>query len=100
MPTNSDPLSITGIAPVRPWHALPQKTVFDELDAGPAGLQATEAARRLERYDPNRLPKMPFLRGRLRLLAQSHIRFIDVLLGAVLIVGTMARRMIHGASLE
>ena len=90
MPTNSDPLSITGIAPVRPWHALPQKTVFEELDAGPAGLQATEAVRRLERYGPNRLPEAPSRTSLMRLLAQFHNLLIYVLLVAALIAGAMA----------
>jgi magnesium-transporting ATPase (P-type) len=42
-----------------PWHALDPEEVRARLDAGPHGLPSDEAARRLERFGPNRLEETP-----------------------------------------
>ncbi|KKK64236.1 hypothetical protein LCGC14_2986250, partial [marine sediment metagenome] len=39
------------------WHALAPKDVLDELGVSGSGLSGQEAARRLERYGPNKLEK-------------------------------------------
>ncbi len=74
---------------IRPWHALSQEAVFSELDAGPTGLDATAASRRLEKFGPNRLPESPPRGPLMRLLAQFHNLFIYVLLCAAAIAGAM-----------
>ncbi len=63
--------------------------MFSELDAGATGLDTAEAARRMERYGPNRLPEAPPRGPLMRLLAQFHNLLIYVLLGAALIAGAM-----------
>lgn len=73
----------------RPWHALPQETVFAELEADATGLDAAGAARRLERYGHNRLPEARPRGPLMCLLAQFHNLLIYVLLGAALIAGAM-----------
>ena len=40
----------------RDWHAMAANEAGAALESGPAGLDPAEAARRLERYGPNRLP--------------------------------------------
>lgn len=39
------------------WHATPEDEVLTALDAAPGGLSADDAAARLERFGPNRLPE-------------------------------------------
>lgn len=41
----------------RPWHAMAADEVFERLQAAPSGLTDAEAASRLEKYGPNRLPE-------------------------------------------
>ena len=49
-----------GTAGEEPWHALAEDDVLRRLDSdGGAGLTADEAARRQERFGPNRLPEEP-----------------------------------------
>ena len=89
MPTASDNLNVSFSASTRPWHAQHQETVFSELGAGATGLDTDEAARRMERYGPNRLPEAPPRGPLVRLLAQFHNLLIYVLLGAGLVAGAM-----------
>ncbi len=64
--------------------------VLARIDAGDGGLGADEAARRLERAGPNRLPA-PRRRGPLvRFLLQFHNILIYVLLGSAAITAAMA----------
>ncbi len=66
------------------WHALPTEAALSTLQASAQGLDAEQAAQRLQQHGPNRLPEA---RGRgplLRLLAQFHNVLIYVLLGAAL----------------
>jgi len=66
-----------------PWHALAADAVLDRLSSDPTrGLDGAEAANRLERYGPNRLPagktRGPFM----RFLSQLNNVLVYVLLGA------------------
>ena len=70
-------------------HALSSEACLVALDADIAGLSGAEAARRLAKYGPNRLPE---LRGRgplLRFLMQFHNVLIYVLLGAAMVTATL-----------
>ena len=71
------------------WHALNTQDVFLTLDAHEEGLSPEEAARRLERYGPNRLPP-PEKRGPVRrFLVQFHNLLIYVLLCAAVITALL-----------
>lgn len=62
------------------WHALAANSVLARLASGPEGLSSAEAARRLAKHGPNRLPAAK-PRGPLRrLLAQFDNLLIHVLL--------------------
>ncbi|NEU97002.1 cation-translocating P-type ATPase [Bradyrhizobium uaiense] len=68
---------------LRPWHATPQHEVIRRLaTSGENGLNPAEAAARLRKYGPNRLPegrkRGPFA----RLLAQFNNILVYVLLAA------------------
>lgn len=64
------------------WHSKQLTALMKELDSGPEGLSAKEAAQRLERAGPNRLesPGKPAMIA--RILAQLKDPMILVLLGA------------------
>ena len=66
----------------RPWHALVTEAVLDALESSPKGLTEPEAAERLERFGPNKLPPPRARSAWKRLLAQFHNVLIYVLLGA------------------
>ena len=67
------------------WHALHIKEAFAAVDGRVEGLAGDEAARRLERYGPNRL-RQPDRRGPLaRFLLQFHNILIYVLLAAAVV---------------
>ncbi len=70
-------------------HARPVDTCLAALDAGPDGLSAAEAARRLTRYGPNRLPVARSRGPLLRFLMQFRNVLIYVLLGAAVVTGLM-----------
>ncbi len=70
-------------------HSQDAGACLAALESGPDGLTHEEAARRLARHGPNRLPE-PQARGPLRrFLAQFHNVLIYVLLGAAVITGTL-----------
>jgi magnesium-transporting ATPase (P-type) len=72
-----------------PWHALPAEEALRRLGAGPAGLAAAEAARRLAEHGPNRLPSAQ-PRGPLRrFLAQFDNLLIYVLLAAAMVTALL-----------
>jgi magnesium-transporting ATPase (P-type) len=71
------------------WHALPAEQTLDVLRSSSAGLEQAEAARRLARYGPNRLPEPPRRHPLVHFLAQFHNVLIYVLLGAALITGLL-----------
>ena len=88
MPRLTD-LNASDPATTQPWHVLSQEAIFSELDATATGLDTAEAAQRMERYSPNRLPEAPPSSLLMRLLAQFRSLLIYVLLGAALIAGAM-----------
>src|SRR5262245_50966998 len=74
------------------WHALAADEAIRLLDSRDDGLSADEAARRLARHGPNRLPRSQRRGPIARFLAQSHNVLIYVLLGSAavsLVLGHM-----------
>ena len=65
-----------------PWHAAPADEVMAELEADDRGLTSAEAAARLDRYGPNRLPEAPRRGPLARLAAQFNNPLILVLIVA------------------
>jgi magnesium-transporting ATPase (P-type) len=65
-----------------PAHALAAESVLSALDASPDGLDEAEAARRLARFGPNRLPEPERPSALSRFLRQFSNLLIQVLLGA------------------
>lgn len=75
------PLPGSGTEPLL-WHAQDAQSALDALQSRTRGLSSDEAAARLERYGPNRLPE-PKTRGPLlRFLHQFHDVLIYVLIAA------------------
>lgn len=71
--------------PERPWHALPADQALAAFGATPAGLDSAEAAGRLARHGPNRLPVAPARSAWLRFVSQFHSSLIYLMLaGAAL----------------
>jgi magnesium-transporting ATPase (P-type) len=71
------------VADAAPWHALPADEIERQLKVDPAqGLDAAEAAGRLESYGPNRLPQGKKTGPLARFLAQFNNILIYVLLAA------------------
>jgi len=66
----------------RDWHTLPPDVVLEVLCTSAEGLSTTDAAARLARFGPNRLPRTAKRGPLLRLLVQFHNLLIYVLLGA------------------
>src|SRR5262245_14177155 len=66
------------------WHAMSVDEVAKRLatDTG-KGLEAAEAAKRLQKYGPNRLPEGKKRRPFMRFLSQFNNILVYVLLGAV-----------------
>jgi magnesium-transporting ATPase (P-type) len=65
-----------------PPHALPAEAVLAALEAGPDGLDRTEAGRRLLRHGPNRLPEPERPSVVRRFLRQFSNLLIQVLMAA------------------
>jgi len=76
--------------PVAPWHALGTDEVLQRLDADEHGLHDEEAARRLERYGPNRLDDQPPPHPFVVLLRQFTSPLIFILLGAAVLTLALA----------
>ena len=70
-------------------HSQPADTCLSALDSAPAGLSATEAARRLAEHGPNRLPEVRAHGPLMRFLVQFHNVLIYVLLGAAVVTGVL-----------
>ena len=65
------------------WHAVPADQVIGRLKTDPAaGLDASEASRRLSQYGPNRLPEGKQRGPLMRFFAQLNNVLVYVLLGA------------------
>ncbi|RPI55272.1 MAG: cation-transporting P-type ATPase [Acidobacteria bacterium] len=71
------------------WHDRAPQAVLEALRATPAGLTPEEAATRLQRYGPNRLPAPSKRSAVARLLLQFHNILIYVLLGSAVITLSM-----------
>lgn len=69
------------------WHSLPVDDVLRELHAGPEGLSADEAARRLESVGRNELPEEEGESVAIRFLRQFNDVLIYVLLVAAVATG-------------
>jgi magnesium-transporting ATPase (P-type) len=67
------------------WHDRPVEAVLDALESSQAGLSGVEAAARLERNGPNRLPEAKRRSLLARLLQQFNNILIYVLLGSAAI---------------
>jgi magnesium-transporting ATPase (P-type) len=67
------------------WHAASVERAISLLDTKPAGLSSREAARRLERHGPNRLPEGRKRTTFQRLGAQLNNLLIQVLIAAALL---------------
>jgi magnesium-transporting ATPase (P-type) len=65
-----------------PWHTLSIEQTLQRLDANAEGLSQAQAAARLEKYGPNRLPETKSSGPLLRFLSQFHNVLIYVLLAA------------------
>src|SRR5690606_23327410 len=65
------------------WHASPPEVVGQQLASDSSGLSSEEAARRLERYGPNRLAPPR------RFALQFHNLLIYVMLAAALITAVL-----------
>jgi magnesium-transporting ATPase (P-type) len=73
-----------------PWHAMPPEVAVARLaTATPDGLTAADAALRLKRHGPNRLPSVQPRGAARRLLAQFHNLLIYVLLVSAAITAAM-----------
>jgi magnesium-transporting ATPase (P-type) len=64
------------------WHALDAAAVFARLQSAPDGLDAAEAAARLQRFGPNRISAARGRGALVRFLAQFHNLLIYILLAA------------------
>ncbi|MBS0466605.1 MAG: cation-transporting P-type ATPase [Proteobacteria bacterium] len=73
-----------------PWHALPASAIAEHLATdAQVGLPHAEAAQRLARHGPNRLPAPPRRPAWRRLLAQFHNVLIYVMLASAAITGAL-----------
>lgn len=71
------------------WHTLDKETVEQQLQSGPLGLSAEQAAERLDQYGPNHLTP-PRRRGPLRrFFLQFHNILLYLMLGAALITALL-----------
>lgn len=68
-----------------PWHSEPAHRILERLGSGPQGLDADEAAARLARHGPNRLPRQPARGPLVRFMAQFNNLLIYALLAAVVL---------------
>jgi calcium-translocating P-type ATPase len=75
--------------PLTAPHAQPAAACLSALDATPDGLTAAEAAARLARHGPNRLPEAHSRGPFLRFLAQFNNVLIYVLLGAAAVTAIL-----------
>ncbi len=75
--------------PLTDPHSHPAAVCLAALGADPAGLTHVEAAKRMMRYGPNRLPEVRSRGPVRRLLAQFHNVLIYVLFGAAAVTGSL-----------
>jgi len=87
-PLDSASLTQARLTVARPW-ALPVDEVLEHLEADAGGLDAADAAARLEIAGPNRLPEPARKPAVLRFLAHFNDTLIYILLGAAVIKALM-----------
>ncbi len=80
-------------------HAMPINIALAAVDGHLTGLSASEAAQRLDRYGPNRLPEPSRRSPILRFLAHFHNVLIYVLLGAAAITAALGHLVDTGVIL-
>ncbi|WP_017929136.1 HAD-IC family P-type ATPase [Limimaricola hongkongensis] len=73
------------------WHALDAEQALAQADVGPDGLSQSEAALRLQRHGPNRLPEPP---GR-SLLARLRGQFENLLILVLVAAGAITALLGH-----
>jgi magnesium-transporting ATPase (P-type) len=83
----------------RAWHALPVDDVLSTLGTSASGLDPEEAARRLERFGPNRLPVARRKGALQRLLAQFQNILIYILLAAGVVTALLGEWIDSGVIL-
>lgn len=81
------------------YHARATDDVLAALGAGPAGLSASEAARRLTEYGANRLPEAQQRSAALRFLAHFHNILIYVLLVSAAVTAALGHMVDTGVIL-
>ncbi|MGQ7790909.1 cation-translocating P-type ATPase [Faunimonas sp. B44] len=72
------------------WHALGAEEALARTESSARGLTSAEAAARLARFGPNKLPEAKRKGAAARFLAQFHNVLIYVLLVAAVVTGVMA----------
>jgi calcium-translocating P-type ATPase len=80
---------MTSDTPELPIHATPVATALARLQSRADGLTAADAAERLKRYGPNRLPEAKARGAVWRFLAQFRNMLVAVLLAAALVTGLL-----------
>jgi magnesium-transporting ATPase (P-type) len=80
-------------------HAMPAEAALAAVEADSNGLTEAEAARRLERFGPNRLPEPPRRSPALRFLAHFHNVLIYVLLASAAITAALGHLVDTGVIL-
>ena len=88
-----------GAGPPPSWHALSAEAALERLGASPDGLSATEAALRLARHGPNRLPEPPRRGAIRRFLDQFRNLLIYVLLGSATVSAALGHWLDAGVIL-
>jgi len=71
------------------WHALSAEAMLKQLDTDGEGLSEGEAAARLEKYGPNRLPEAKPRSALVRFFSHFNNLLIYVLLGAAVITAAL-----------
>ena len=71
------------------WHALSSSEAIEALDSSAKGIDATDAALRLERHGPNRLPEAPRRSSVLRFLSHFHNVLIYVLIASATVTAAL-----------
>ncbi len=81
------------------WHALSVEETLKRLDVGAEGLTGKQAAKRLSRFGPNRLPTAKSRGPLLRFLTQFHNVLIYLLLAACVVTALLGEWLDAGVIL-
>jgi magnesium-transporting ATPase (P-type) len=82
-------MSATAPQETTAWHSLEADDALRRLDSRREGLSGDEAAQRLARYGPNRLPEPPRRSALMRFLAQFDNLLIYILLAAAVLTAVI-----------